>query len=77
MMAEGDNPPVGLILCTDKDQTKVEYAVGGLDRKLFVSRYMVALPKPEEIQRLIEDDRACWEQQQTCLKNKSEEEARK
>ncbi|MBU4304758.1 MAG: DUF1016 family protein [Candidatus Omnitrophica bacterium] len=69
MMHEGDNPPVGLILCTDKDQTKVEYAVGGLDRKLFVSRYMVALPKPEEIKRFIENDRAYWEQQQSSLKN--------
>lgn len=70
--AEGDNPPVGLILCTDKDQTKVEYAVGSLDRQLFVSRYMVVLPKPEEIQHLIESDRAHWEQQQTGLKKLSE-----
>lgn len=69
MMVEGDNSPVGLILCTDKDQTKVEYAVGGLDRQLFVSRYMVVLPKPEEIQQLIENDRACWEQQQKDSKN--------
>ena len=64
MMGEGDNPPVGLILCTDKDQTKVEYAIGGLDRQLFVSRYLVALPKPEQLQELVENDRAQWEQQQ-------------
>jgi len=64
MMGEGDNPPVGLILCTDKDQTKVEYAAGGLDRQLFVSRYLVALPKPEQLQELVENDRAQWEQQQ-------------
>lgn len=71
MMTKGDNPPVGLILCTDKDQTKVEYAVGGLDRQLFVSRYMVVLPKPEEIQRLIENDRVYWEQQQSRIKTQS------
>lgn len=70
--AEGDNPPVGLILCTDKDQTKVEYAVGGLDRQLFVSRYMVVLPKPEEIQRFIENDRVYWEQQQSRIKTRSD-----
>jgi predicted nuclease of restriction endonuclease-like (RecB) superfamily len=64
MMGEGDNPPVGLLLCTDKDQTKVEYAAGGLDRQLFVSRYLVALPKPEQLQELVENDRAQWEQQQ-------------
>ena len=49
---------------TDKDQTKVEYATGGLDRQLFVSRYLVALPKPEQLQELVENDRAQWEQQQ-------------
>lgn len=62
MMQPGDQPPVGLLLCTDKDQTKVEYATGGLDHQLFVSRYLVALPKPEELQHLIETDRAVWEQ---------------
>jgi YhcG PDDEXK nuclease domain/DUF1016 N-terminal domain len=56
-----DNPPVGLLLCSDKDQTKVEYAIGGLDHRLFVSRYLVALPKPNEIEQLIERDRALWE----------------
>ncbi len=59
---KGDQPPVGLLLCTDKDQTKVEYATGGLDQQIFVSRYLVALPKPEELQHLIETDRAAWEQ---------------
>lgn len=62
MLGKGDNPPVGLILCTDKDETKVEYATGGLDHKLFVSRYLVALPKPKEIQHFIEKDRVAWEQ---------------
>lgn len=57
MMAAGDRPPVGLLLCSSKDATKVEYATAGLDRKLFVSRYLVALPKPEELRRLIEGDR--------------------
>jgi predicted nuclease of restriction endonuclease-like (RecB) superfamily len=56
-----DNPPVGLLLCSDKDQTKVEYAIGGLDHQVFVSRYLVALPEPNEIKRLIERDRALWE----------------
>ncbi len=37
-------------------------ATAGLDHRLFVSRYLVALPKPEDIQRLIGTDRAVWEQ---------------
>lgn len=43
-MAEGDNPPIGLLLCTDKDHALVEYALGGMDENLFVSAYKVALP---------------------------------
>ena len=62
MMAEGDQPPVGLILCTDKKETRVNYATAGLDQQLFVSRYLVALPKPEELQALIENDCALWQQ---------------
>jgi hypothetical protein len=62
MTGPTDGPPVGLLLCCDKDQTKVECAIGGLDQQLFVSRYLVALPKPTEIERLIQRDRALWEQ---------------
>jgi len=54
MMSEGDNPPVGIILCTDKNNVKVQYATAGLDKKLFVSKYMVELPKPEELQDIIQ-----------------------
>jgi len=57
-MGDGDQPPVGLILCTAKDAVKVEYATAGLDRQLFVSRYLVALPKVADLQRLIETDQA-------------------
>ncbi|MDP0490939.1 MAG: PDDEXK nuclease domain-containing protein [Verrucomicrobiota bacterium JB023] len=52
-MATGDNPPIGLLLCTDKDHTLVEYALGGMDENLFVSAYKVALPKPEELEAFL------------------------
>jgi len=71
MMGEGDQPPVGLILCTDKDQTKAEYATGGLNHQLFISRYLVVLPKPEQLQELVENDRAQWEQQKALSKSNS------
>lgn len=58
----GDQPPVGLLLCAGKDQAKVQYATAGLDQSLFVSRYLVALPKPEELQRLVDADQAAWQQ---------------
>ena len=57
MMATDDNPPVGVILCSDKNQTKVQFATAGLDNQLFVSRYLVALPSAEELRKFIENDR--------------------
>lgn len=58
MVGEMDNPPVGLILCTDRKSARVEYATAGMDQTLFVSRYLVNLPKPEDLERLLEQDRA-------------------
>jgi hypothetical protein len=46
-MAEGDNLPIGIILCSDKDDTLVEYATAGMDDQLFVSKYMLQLPNKE------------------------------
>ncbi len=58
MMSEGDNPPVGLLLCADRDKTKVKYATDGLPHDLLVSRYLMALPKPEQLQALLEHEQA-------------------
>jgi len=55
MMTDGDNPPVGILLCTQKDQTLVEYALAGMDNNLFVSRYQLELPSKEQMQRFLEE----------------------
>jgi predicted nuclease of restriction endonuclease-like (RecB) superfamily len=57
MMEEGDRPPVGILLCSDSDGTEVEFATAGMDQKLFVSRYLVALPSVEKLRRFLEADR--------------------
>jgi predicted nuclease of restriction endonuclease-like (RecB) superfamily len=62
VMQPGDEPPVGLILCTDKKQARVDYATAGMDQQLFVSRYLTRLPSPEALQQLIERDTAVWQQ---------------
>lgn len=54
MMTEGDNPPIGILLCTQKDHALVEYALAGLDNHLFVSKYQLALPRKEDMQRFLE-----------------------
>jgi predicted nuclease of restriction endonuclease-like (RecB) superfamily len=63
MMRKGDNPPVGILLCSDKDGTEVEFATAGMDQKLFVSRYLVALPSVEKLRRFLEADRERIESQ--------------
>jgi hypothetical protein len=55
-MHEGDNPPVGILLVTSKNNTLVEYATGTLDNQLFVSRYLLELPQKEELERIIEQE---------------------
>lgn len=52
-MNEGDNPPVGILLCTRKGKQMVEYALAGMDNKLFVSTYMLALPDKEALENFI------------------------
>ena len=43
-MSEADNPPIGILLCTQKDHALVEYALAGMDNQLFVSKYQLYLP---------------------------------
>lgn len=52
-MCENDNPPVGIILCADKDDTLVEYSTAGMDDHLFVSKYLVNLPKKQVLEEFI------------------------
>lgn len=55
MMRKGDNPPVGILLCAQKDHALVEYALAGMGNKLFVSKYQLELPKKDDIQRFLEE----------------------
>lgn len=55
-MAEGDNPPVGILLCTARDAEHVEFATAGLDNQVFVSKYKLALPTEEELKRFIQKE---------------------
>lgn len=54
-LTPGDNPTLGLILCTDKNDTAVKYTLGTGQRKIFASRYQLHLPSEadlaEEIRR--------------------------
>ena len=48
-MTDGDQPPIGILLCTAKNDDVVHYALAGLNNTLFVSRYQVVLPGQDDI----------------------------
>lgn len=45
----GDNPPIGIILCTDKENVSAEYALGGLSNNIFASTYTDVIPEKEKL----------------------------
>ncbi|PKP21641.1 MAG: cytoplasmic protein [Bacteroidetes bacterium HGW-Bacteroidetes-21] len=56
VMTDDDNPPVGILLCTDKGNTMVKYATAGLEKSIFVHKYMVNLPSKEELENYIKNE---------------------
>jgi len=54
--AKGDKDPIGIILCAGKNEQLVQYATGGLPQKVFVSKYLINLPKVEELKKFIIDE---------------------
>lgn len=50
-----DNPPIGLILCTDKDDITAEYALGGLSNQIFAAKYVLHMPNKEQLIAQVED----------------------
>lgn len=52
-----ENDPIGLILCTDKKKTVVEYALGGMNNKIFASKYKLELPDTEVLEAEIEHEK--------------------
>ena len=56
-MQEGDNPPIGIILCALKSETVVRYATGALDNQIFVSKYMLQLPDEKTILNFINQEK--------------------
>ncbi len=53
----GDNPPIGIILCSGKNEALVKYATMGLPQQVFVSKYLVNLPSEKELKQIVEDEK--------------------
>ena len=54
---ESDNPTVGIILCSQKDESVVRYSVLNGSEQLFASRYKWVLPSEEELRKELERER--------------------
>ncbi len=61
---EGDNPTIGLILCSEKNEAVARYSVLNDSKQLFASKYMLYLPTEEELQRELERERRLIEERQ-------------
>ena len=53
---EGDNPPIGIILCAEKNKIYVDYVLGGLKNTIFASKYKLKLPTPKELADEVKKD---------------------
>lgn len=51
MMNDGDNPPIGIVLCADKSNTLVEYTLPEDNRQIFAAKYLPYMPTKEELRR--------------------------
>ncbi len=58
---EGDNPTIGILLCSEKDETIVKYSILNDKNNLFASKYLLYLPTEEELKNIIEQDRLNFE----------------
>ena len=55
--APDDNPTIGIVLCSDKNDTMVKYSVLADNERLFASKYMLYLPSEEELKQELERER--------------------
>jgi predicted nuclease of restriction endonuclease-like (RecB) superfamily len=58
----GDNPTIGIILCSEKDKAIVKYSVLQENRQLFATMYILFMPTEEELKQLVETDRNILEE---------------
>lgn len=59
---EGDNPTIGIVLCSEKNETMVKYSVLNENDHLYASKYKLYMPTEEELKKEIERERFNIEQ---------------
>lgn len=61
LMNEGDNPPIGILLCSDKSDAVVKYTLAEGDTQIFASKYKLYLPTEAELKQEIQAERRAFE----------------
>lgn len=56
VMQTNDKPTIGILMCANKDEPFVEYALAGLDEKIFVSQYLLYIPNKEKLEQFIKQE---------------------
>ena len=56
IMEKNDNPPVGILLVTHKNEALVEYATAGMDQNLFIQKYLIELPSKQQLEDFIREE---------------------
>lgn len=67
---EGENPPVGLILCSERDDALAKYALEGLPNKVLAREYRLTLPNEKQLVNEIEQTRQIIEKRATSQKSR-------
>ena len=60
-MIEGENEPIGILLCADKDDAVVEMTLGDNVKNVYASKYLTYMPSKEELLKLIQDKKELLE----------------
>jgi len=69
MMNEGDNPPIGIVLCADKSDSIVKYTLSKNETQVFASKYKAYLPSEEELLSEIEKEYNMLKQEEELEKD--------
>ena len=60
-MIDGENEPIGILLCADKDDAVVEMTLGDNVKNVYASKYLTYMPSKEELIKIIKDEKELYE----------------
>ncbi len=64
---EDDNPTIGIVLCSEKNEAVAKYSVLNDGKQLFASKYQLTLPTAEELEHYLENERRRYEERSDIL----------